>query len=102
MISLYRDPDDEIDGERFTLTMHDPAERNTGYGSDTFSDLTEDAVREMLSIIGLSEAYADRLLQIARAEFSHATTAHVESDWKRSHGDGWPVRESGPWAEDEG
>jgi hypothetical protein len=69
MIGLGKDTHDERNGERFTLTMHDPGGHKPGYGTDRFADLTEDAIREMLRTIGESEDFADRLLQKARADF---------------------------------
>jgi hypothetical protein len=69
MIGLCKQWDNDRNGERFTLTLQDPAERTPGYRGDTFSDLTEDDIREMLGLIGESDAFADRLLQNARAEF---------------------------------
>ena len=67
MIGLSQHGDSKETGERFTLTMLDPAEQTSGYRSE-FPDLTEDAVREMLRIIGESDEVVDRLLLNARAE----------------------------------
>jgi hypothetical protein len=69
MIGLRKDSDDTANGERFTLTMEDPVDRKPAYATDSFPNLTEDAVREMLRTIEDSDAYAERLLQHARADF---------------------------------
>ena len=68
MIGLRKDSHDQTNGERFTLTIQDPVDRTSGYATDSFPNLTEHGVRELLQIVE-SDAFTDRLLQSARADF---------------------------------
>ena len=68
MIGLLKDSHDQTNGERFTLTVQDPVDRTSGYATDSFPNLTEHGVRELLQLVE-SDAFANRLLQNARAQF---------------------------------
>ena len=75
MIGLLKDAHDQTNGERFTLRTQDPV---SGYAPDSFPNLTEQGVRELLQLID-SDALADRLLQRARADFSSGATTELEN-----------------------
>ena len=68
MIGLLKDSHDQTNGERFTLTIQDPVDRTSGYATDSFPNLTEHGVRELLQLIE-SDACADRRIQNARVDF---------------------------------
>ena len=67
MIALRKDSDDPAHGERFTLMVRDPEVLQEK--TETISDLTEAALRDTLHTMRQTNAYADRLLQNARADY---------------------------------
>jgi hypothetical protein len=66
-IALRKDSDDQAHGERFTLMIRDT--KVMDQKPETIADLTEAALRDTLHTMRQTNAYADRLLQNARADY---------------------------------
>ena len=76
-IGLFKESDDPVDGERFTVMVKPNDADSPGHTTDSFPNLTEQEARDMFrEPLGKSDALVEGLFQAARADYAarHKTT----------------------------
>jgi hypothetical protein len=69
-VGLLKESDDQVNGERFTVTVKPNDADTAGPTMDRFPNLTEQEARDMLrEPLGTSDALVEGLFQAARADY---------------------------------
>jgi hypothetical protein len=69
-VGLLKESDDQVNGERFTVTVKPNEGDAAGHTMDSFPNLTEQEARDMLrEPLGTSDALVEGLFQAARADY---------------------------------